>query len=96
MDNNTKKYRDLKKEIVMSVIAGYESRERLILLSEIKNEKNEGKIQKLIELSSKLNQNSRSIQNRLDEVEDIEKLENLKEELLKLTQYYSLLIQEIF
>ena len=35
MDKNIKDYLDLKKEIVAIITSGYESRERLILLSEI-------------------------------------------------------------
>ena len=43
MNKNSKDYSDLKKEIVMNIITSYESRERLVLLSEIKNEENEKK-----------------------------------------------------
>jgi hypothetical protein len=96
MEKNSKDYSDLKKEIVMNIITSYESRERLVLLSEIKNEENEEKVERLLDLSSKINQNSRNVLNLLNEADDIDNVPNLKEELLDLTQYYKLLIQEIF
>ncbi len=96
MDKNIKDYLDLKKEIVAIITSGYESRERLILLSEIKNENNEKKVQSLIEISTQINQNSRNILNELSEVEDIDQIKDLKEKLLSLTECYRQLIEEIF
>ena len=96
MDKNIKDYLDLKKELVTIITSGYESRERLILLSEIKNENNEKKVQSLIEISTQINKNSRNILNELSEVEDIDQIKDLKEKLLNLTECYRQLIEEIF